>query len=91
MARAKTLTIAGITVVICQGDQDSDSSNKSSAPGRSCPICSGLAAFDVAVLTSILLLAAARLGAVDGYDGFVALFLDHRPLRISNRGPPLAA
>jgi hypothetical protein len=91
MARAKTVTIAGMTVVICQADQDAGSSNKPSIPGKNCPICSGLAAFHIAVLTSIMLLAVTQPRAVNSFGAFAALFLDHRPLRIFNRGPPLAA
>jgi hypothetical protein len=91
MVRAKTVTIAGITVVICQVDQNAGSPSKSSSPGKSCPICSGHAALHFAVLTSLALLAAAQPHAVKGIGAFDALFLDHRPLRIFNRGPPLAA
>jgi hypothetical protein len=89
---AQLHSTGGSAVVIChQGGatKGTTTPDKSPAQNKSCPICSGLASLHLAVFGQPLLLTAltSRGTTIPGTN--FALILDHSPLRILNRGPPL--
>ncbi len=65
--------------------------DKAPAPKTSCPICLGLAAMELAVLGEPIILAAPASHGVVLPDDRATFVLDHRPLELFSRGPPLLA
>jgi hypothetical protein len=84
-------------IVIChQGGtkyvQLPGAADEKQAPKKDCPICSGQAALHFGVLQEPLLhIAPAALGRSEVDEIYLELVVDHRPLTILNRGPPLLA
>lgn len=83
-------------IVICRADHTAAAPatyipDKTPTRKTSCPICLGLAAMQFAVLSEPITLAAPASHGVALPDGHAAFILDHRPLELFSRGPPLLA
>jgi hypothetical protein len=91
---AQLHSTSGSAAVIChQGgsaqDQGAATPDKRPVQNKSCPICSGLASLQLAVVGQPLLLTATTSRGTTIVVAYAALDLDRRPRKILNRGPPL--
>lgn len=81
-------------LVICKGDhaalaQERGAPEKPPADKTSCPICLGMAAMQLAVLSEPVELVQRMRHGTALPETYAVFILDHRPLETVNRGPPL--
>ncbi|MBS0239355.1 MAG: hypothetical protein JSR89_13105 [Proteobacteria bacterium] len=86
--------IAGDIVICHKGSleyvADAGAPDEKPASPKNCPICSGLATFDVGLVSEqSLQIAPIARSSVEISETRAELVADHRPHQILNRGPPL--
>jgi len=91
----KSLHAGGDGIVIChQGGlkylDQTGTTGKKSTPEKNCPICSGVAALHLGIVSPPMLhIAPAERHGFEIYALDAEIVVDHRPQQIFNRGPPL--
>ena len=90
------LHVGGSDIVICQKGGlkyvvGLGAPGEKTAPGKNCPICSGLAALNISIVsdTSLQIAPIARNVTDEISETRDELVADHSPQQILNRGPPL--